>query len=100
MRPTVLIVDDHADFRASARALLEAEGFDVVGEAADGKDAMADVERVTVAAWGEALPRSAARAAPNASTTTTAAAAMTHRLSSRPFIGRAPSPACCANHLV
>jgi DNA-binding NarL/FixJ family response regulator len=32
----VLIVDDHAAFRASARALLEAEGFEVVGEAADG----------------------------------------------------------------
>lgn len=35
MRPTVLIVDDHADFRASASELLEAEGFDVVGAAAD-----------------------------------------------------------------
>jgi DNA-binding NarL/FixJ family response regulator len=40
MRPTVLIVDDHAAFRASARALLQAEGFDVVGEAADGAEAM------------------------------------------------------------
>jgi DNA-binding NarL/FixJ family response regulator len=38
--PTVLIVDDHAVFRASARALLEAEGFDVVGEAADGAEAL------------------------------------------------------------
>jgi DNA-binding NarL/FixJ family response regulator len=45
MRPTVLIVDDHAAFRASARALLEAEGFDVVGEAADGVGA---VEAVAV----------------------------------------------------
>jgi DNA-binding NarL/FixJ family response regulator len=45
MRPTVLIVDDHAAFRASARALLEAEGFDVVGEAADGAGA---VEAVAV----------------------------------------------------
>ena len=36
MRPTVLIVDDHADFRASARTMLEIEGFAVVGEAADG----------------------------------------------------------------
>jgi DNA-binding NarL/FixJ family response regulator len=36
----VLIVDDHAAFRASARALLEAEGFDVVGEAADGAGAV------------------------------------------------------------
>ena len=33
---TVLIVDDHPSFRASARALLEAEGFEVVGEAEDG----------------------------------------------------------------
>jgi DNA-binding NarL/FixJ family response regulator len=40
MRPTVLIVDDHAAFRASARALLQAEGFEVVGEAADGAGAM------------------------------------------------------------
>ena len=40
VRPTVLIVDDHDEFRTSARALLEAEGFTVVGEAADGPDAM------------------------------------------------------------
>ena len=33
---TVLIVDDHAGFRASARRLLEADGYAVVGEAADG----------------------------------------------------------------
>jgi DNA-binding NarL/FixJ family response regulator len=35
MPRTVLIVDDHPSFRASARALLEAEGYDVVGEAED-----------------------------------------------------------------
>jgi DNA-binding NarL/FixJ family response regulator len=40
VRPTVLIVDDHEEFRASARALLEAEGFAVVGEAADAAEAM------------------------------------------------------------
>lgn len=45
MRPTVLIVDDHVAFRASARALLQAEGFDVVGEAANGAVA---VEAVAV----------------------------------------------------
>jgi DNA-binding NarL/FixJ family response regulator len=39
MRPTVLIVDDHADFRAAARDLLEAGGFTVLGEAADGDEA-------------------------------------------------------------
>jgi DNA-binding NarL/FixJ family response regulator len=32
---TVLVVDDHGGFRASARKLLQAEGFEVVGEAAD-----------------------------------------------------------------
>jgi len=36
----VLIVDDHPSFRASARALLEAEGFEVVGEASDGESAL------------------------------------------------------------
>lgn len=36
MRTTVLIVDDHEDFRRSAGALLEAEGFDVVGAAENG----------------------------------------------------------------
>jgi DNA-binding NarL/FixJ family response regulator len=36
MPVTVLIVDDHPSFRATARLLLESEGFDVVGEAADG----------------------------------------------------------------
>jgi DNA-binding NarL/FixJ family response regulator len=36
----VLIVDDHAGFRTQARALLEAEGFAVVGEAADGASAL------------------------------------------------------------
>jgi DNA-binding NarL/FixJ family response regulator len=33
---TILIVDDHADFRVRTRALLEAEGFAVIGDAADG----------------------------------------------------------------
>jgi DNA-binding NarL/FixJ family response regulator len=37
---TVLIVDDHPSFRRTARALLESEGFDVVGEAADGTSAL------------------------------------------------------------
>jgi DNA-binding NarL/FixJ family response regulator len=46
MRPTVLIVDDHEAFRQSASALLEAEGFDVVGQAADGPDAIVQVERL------------------------------------------------------
>src|SRR5215218_6525467 len=33
---SVLIVDDHARFRARARRMLEAGGYDVVGEAQDG----------------------------------------------------------------
>jgi DNA-binding NarL/FixJ family response regulator len=39
-------VDDHPSFRASARVLLEAEGFDVVGEAADGAGAIAEAGRL------------------------------------------------------
>lgn len=41
MTRTVLIVDDHAGFRASARRMLEAEGFEVVGEAPDGESGLA-----------------------------------------------------------
>jgi DNA-binding NarL/FixJ family response regulator len=44
MRRTVVIVDDHERFRRSARKLLELEGFDVVGEAADGASARAVVD--------------------------------------------------------
>jgi DNA-binding NarL/FixJ family response regulator len=40
VRATVLIVDDHAGFRASAAELLEAEGFDVIGAAADAAGAV------------------------------------------------------------
>jgi DNA-binding NarL/FixJ family response regulator len=40
----VLIVDDHPSFRASARAILESDGFDVVGEADDGASALAAID--------------------------------------------------------
>jgi DNA-binding NarL/FixJ family response regulator len=40
---TVLIVDDHDGFRRTARELLEAGGFEVVGEAADGRSAIVGV---------------------------------------------------------
>ena len=46
MALTVLIVDDHPSFRASARVLLEAEGFDVIGEAADGTSGIAEAKRL------------------------------------------------------
>jgi two-component system response regulator FimZ (fimbrial Z protein) len=42
--PTILIVDDHAAFRALARELLEADGYEVVGEACDGRAGLAAAE--------------------------------------------------------
>jgi DNA-binding NarL/FixJ family response regulator len=36
----ILVVDDHAGFRATARRWLEAEGWIVVGEACDGASAL------------------------------------------------------------
>jgi DNA-binding NarL/FixJ family response regulator len=41
----VLIVDDHAAFRAWARVLLERAGYAVVGEAADGARALRAARR-------------------------------------------------------
>jgi DNA-binding NarL/FixJ family response regulator len=38
---TVVLVDDHAGFRAQARSLLEGAGYDVVGEGSDGASAIA-----------------------------------------------------------
>ena len=46
MHTTVVIVDDHPSFRASARAILEADGFEVIGEAADGASALAAVREL------------------------------------------------------
>ena len=42
----VLIVDDHVRFRATARRWLASGGFDVVGEAADGGDALEAAARL------------------------------------------------------
>ena len=36
MATRVLIVDDHPSFRATARLLLETDGYEVIGEAVDG----------------------------------------------------------------
>ena len=41
MAVRVLIVDDHPGFRASARSLLEGEGYEVAGEAEDAASALA-----------------------------------------------------------
>jgi DNA-binding NarL/FixJ family response regulator len=46
MGKTVLIVDDHPSFRTSARRLLEAEGYEVVGEAEDGAAALTAVTQL------------------------------------------------------
>ena len=46
MQLTVLIVDDHEDFRRVARALLEADGIRVVGEAADGESDIREAARL------------------------------------------------------
>ena len=48
MHNRVLIVDDHAPFRSIARQVLTTDGFLVVGEAADGAEA--------IRACGELLP--------------------------------------------
>ena len=44
--PTILIVDDHPSFRSTARVLLQAEGFEVVGEAEDGDSAVRAVQKL------------------------------------------------------
>ena len=43
---SVLIVDDHDGFRLRARRLLEAEGWDVVGEASDAAEALQAVQEL------------------------------------------------------
>jgi CheY-like chemotaxis protein len=46
MGQRVLVVDDHPSFRRLATKLLEAGGFDVVGEAEDGASALAAAGRL------------------------------------------------------
>jgi DNA-binding NarL/FixJ family response regulator len=43
---TILIVDDNASFRRQARAVLEADGLTVVGEAIDGASGLAEARRL------------------------------------------------------
>jgi DNA-binding NarL/FixJ family response regulator len=42
----VLVVDDHAPFRALARQLLQSAGYEVVGEASDGREAVGACARL------------------------------------------------------
>ncbi|HEY1356909.1 MAG TPA: response regulator transcription factor [Thermoleophilaceae bacterium] len=46
METTVLVVDDHPGFRRCARRLLEAHGYQVVGEAADGATALREAHEL------------------------------------------------------
>ena len=64
MTPTLVIIDDHADFRSFARALLEAEGYDVVGEAADGSSGAELVGRLLPDVDGFAVSERIADTAP------------------------------------
>jgi two-component system nitrate/nitrite response regulator NarL len=43
---TVVIVDDHAGFRAQAARLLEAAGYEVVGSCPDGRSGLAAISQL------------------------------------------------------
>ena len=43
--PSVLLVDDHAEFRAFARGLITSAGYSVVAEAEDGSAALRAADR-------------------------------------------------------
>jgi DNA-binding NarL/FixJ family response regulator len=47
MTATILVVDDHEMFRDGIRRLLERSGFNVIGEAGDGREAMAAVRELS-----------------------------------------------------
>lgn len=46
MPPRIVIVDDDPTFLATVRTLLEADGFDVIGEALNGVEGVAAVEEL------------------------------------------------------
>src|SRR3954453_12429194 len=46
MAVTVLLVDDHDGFRSTARALLEGDGYEVIGDTADGFSALDAARRL------------------------------------------------------
>ena len=103
MPGTLLIVDDHEHFRSMAKALLEAEGYDVVGEAADGLSAIAasarlrpeivllDIQLPDMDGFEVASVLAASASAPAIVLTSTRdAASYRHRLSESPARGFVP----------
>ena len=57
--PSVLIVDDEPDMRGLARIFLEMDGFEVVGEAVDGQEAVTlytELESPTVVLLDNRMP--------------------------------------------
>jgi two-component system response regulator EvgA len=46
MAQSVLIVDDHPSFRTIARLVLEADGYDVIGDAATGDEGVSESVRL------------------------------------------------------
>jgi DNA-binding NarL/FixJ family response regulator len=46
MAQRVLVIDDHAGFRAGVRLVLRPASFDIVGEAADGESGLAAADRL------------------------------------------------------
>jgi CheY-like chemotaxis protein len=46
VRPSLLLVDDHADFRQFAQLLLEADGFEVIGSVGSGEEALTEAARL------------------------------------------------------
>ena len=69
---TILIIDDHAGFRVQARAILEADGFIVVGEADDGASGLAAAARYAPISSSSisACPTSKASTSPGSSRST------------------------------
>jgi two-component system, NarL family, nitrate/nitrite response regulator NarL len=100
---TVLIVDDHDEFRRFSRTLLEAHGFDVTGEAPDGEAALAaareqhpeivllDVQLPGLDGFEVARQLATGRNAPRVVLTSTREASdYGHRLSDAPVVGFVP----------
>ena len=61
MSLSVLIVDDHAGFRTQARMLLEAAGYEVIGEAEDGASGDLLISSREASEYGGRVRRSGAR---------------------------------------